>query len=76
MTDTILTIDLGLTNCKTVLFRLDGTVLERAAVAYPTTNRRAGWVEQEPEEWLNAAQAGLKEIDARSPAALQSVQAL
>ena len=51
MPETILAIDVGLTNCKTVLFSRGGEMVARAAVPYPTYYPRPGWAEQDPEDW-------------------------
>jgi xylulokinase len=47
----VLTIDIGLTNCKASLFATDGRPLAQAARAYPTFNPHPGWSEQDPREW-------------------------
>ena len=73
MTGTILAIDLGLTNCKTVFFRLDGTICERESLPYPTYKHQTGWVEQEPEDWWQAVIKGVRAIGLRNPAVLTSV---
>jgi xylulokinase len=76
MTGTILAIDLGLTNCKTVFFQLDGTICERESLPYPTYKRQTGWVEQEPEDWWQAVIKSVQEVGWRNPALLASVCAI
>jgi len=51
----ILVIDLGLTNCKAVVFSADGEILGRASAPYTIYYPAPGYVEQDPEEWWQAA---------------------
>ncbi len=76
MTGTILAIDLGLTNCKTVFFRFDGTICERESLPYPTHTRQTGWVEQDPEDWWQAVIKGVQAVGRRKPEILASVCAI
>jgi xylulokinase len=76
MPDTILAIDIGLTNCKTVFFGLDGTILERESLPYPTYKRQVGWVEQEPQDWWQAVMNGVRSVSERNPAVVQAVCAI
>lgn len=54
MTQLLLTIDLGTTNCKAQLFALDGRTVASASVGYPTHNPRDGWYEQRLRDWRDA----------------------
>ncbi len=72
----ILVIDIGLTNCKVVLFSGDGVIVDRATVPYPTYHPCAGWVEQAPEDWWEAIRAGLNAIRERSVASLEQIDAI
>ena len=76
MIETILAIDLGLTNCKTVFFRVDGTICERESLPYPTYKHQNGWVEQEPEDWWQAVVKGVQAVGMRNPGLLASVCAI
>lgn len=49
--DLILSIDIGTSSCKTVLFQQDGTVLCSASREHKTVFRDDGGAEQLPEEW-------------------------
>ncbi len=51
----ILVIDFGLTNCKSVVFSVDGEIIGKASEPYPTNYPAPGYVEQNPEEWWRAA---------------------
>ena len=66
----ILAIDVGLTNCKAVLFDLDGSIIRRASVVYETRRPGPGRVEQEPAEWWRAAVEAVRALadpDRRQP---------
>jgi xylulokinase len=76
MQETILAIDIGLTNCRTVLYSPDGRLLARASIAYPTTHPAAGRVEQDPEAWWRAVLDGLSQLRERAPGAVASVAAM
>ncbi|MCC7355467.1 MAG: hypothetical protein IT330_17130 [Anaerolineae bacterium] len=54
---TVLTIDLGLTNCKASLFSLEGRLVGQASHRYPTLSPQRGWSEQDPQEWWRALKA-------------------
>jgi xylulokinase len=53
--DLVLAIDVGLTNCKAVLFDLDGRIVSRMAVPYETRRPTPDRVEQDPDAWWEAA---------------------
>lgn len=76
MPETILAIDVGLTNCKTVLFSRKGEMVARAAVPYPTYYPRPGWAEQDPEDWWQAALAGMRSLRETAPTELGQVCAI
>lgn len=60
--DRILVIDLGTTNCKSSLFRLDGQIDEHTSVPIRTYRSAAGWAEQDPREWWDAVVNGVREL--------------
>lgn len=47
----ILTVDIGLTNCKVVLFNFQGEILAQESHHYPTYIARPDWSEQDPKDW-------------------------
>jgi xylulokinase len=47
----VLAIDLGLTNCKAVVFNADGEMVASASVPHPVYSPRPGNAEQDPERW-------------------------
>ncbi len=52
---TVLVLDLGLSEMKAVLFALDGTTVAGAQRPVTTRSPRPGWFVQDPEEWWKAA---------------------
>jgi xylulokinase len=56
-------IDVGTSGVKALALSETGEILGRAESGYPLSTPRAGWAEQEPEHWWNAAQAALDELN-------------
>ena len=54
MNDLVLGIDVGTTAVKAVLFDVEGKPQGIGQVEYPTHILRAGWVEQNPDDWWEA----------------------
>jgi len=54
MTEAILTLDLGTTACKAVVFDPTGKVLGEGQHEYPTYHPQPGAAEQDPADWWNA----------------------
>lgn len=50
--DSILAIDIGTTSVKAAVIGTDGTVRATFDRAYPTHRTEAGWIEQDPSDWL------------------------
>jgi xylulokinase len=63
---TVLTIDVGLTNCKTTLFDLQTVALGAATCRYSTVTPKPGWSEQDPEDWWQALHSCLGELHRRA----------
>ncbi|WP_320128256.1 FGGY family carbohydrate kinase [uncultured Sphaerochaeta sp.] len=61
MTERILVYDIGTTSVKTMLFDLAGNETEQVSVSYPTTYRQR-CVEQDPEDFWQAAIEGTKDL--------------
>jgi len=59
--DCILTIDVGTTNCKCVIFAQDGAIVGQGTASYPEQYPQPGWVEQKPEDWWTATMASVHE---------------
>ena len=47
-------VDAGTSNCKATLIECGGRVVTSAQHAYPTHHPRAGWAEQDPNDWYRA----------------------
>ena len=76
MNETILTIDLGTSRCKTTLFALDGRELARETRAYPTRFPREGYAEQNPEDWWQRLTETVHAIANSEPALDSSLQGI
>jgi xylulokinase len=55
----ILTIDVGTTNCKCVVFASGGTIVGQGQASYPEQYPQPGWVEQKPGDWWSATVASV-----------------
>ena len=63
-------LDIGTTGAKAVAVSPDGAILGRAEANYPLLTPKAGWAEQDPEEWWAAAERALGELGGESPLAI------
>jgi len=55
-------LDVGTTGVKAIALSPEGDVLATAARGYPLSTPHAGWSEQDPEDWWDAAHAALAEV--------------
>ncbi len=62
MAEYILSVDLGTTSCKTVLFDTDFNVVATAKKSYDTSYPQSGWAEQPAYQWWRALMGNTKEI--------------
>ena len=60
--NTYIGIDLGTSAVKLLLVDSNGGILRSASKSYPIFYPQDGWSEQNPEDWLSAVKAGLKEL--------------
>ncbi len=58
----ILTIDIGTSGCKSILFKKDGSIVDKAVGVYRSYYSQPGWVEQKPTEWWAAVVSTVREI--------------
>ncbi|MBU9166268.1 xylulokinase [Burkholderia gladioli] len=63
----LLGLDIGTSACKAIAVDEAGRVAAKALAAYPVISLRAGWAEQEPEQWWQGAQRALAEVLAALP---------
>jgi xylulokinase len=56
-------LDVGTTGVKAVAISADGDVLAVAEEGYPLSTPRPGWSEQDPEDWVRAAERALAQLD-------------
>ena len=66
MAEYILSVDLGTTSCKTVLFDTDFNVVATAKTAYDTSYPHPGWAEQPASQWWNALKDDTNKMIAES----------
>jgi xylulokinase len=55
VTDYLLGVDVGSSDCKVTLIDAQGRVVASSAQPYPTHYPRLGWAEQDPQDWYDAA---------------------
>jgi xylulokinase len=59
-------LDVGTTGVKALALSEDGALVGRAEEEYPLSIPRPGWVEQDPEDWVRAAESALKALGAKA----------
>lgn len=62
-------IDIGTTSIKAVMIDLSGRRVAEFAAPYPTHRPAAGWVEQDPEDWLGLVRRALGQFATQGTAA-------
>lgn len=67
MKDKILTIDVGTGSTRAAILRIDGAMIGFAQREYEQTTPRAGWSEQAPSLWWQAACDCIREVLYRYP---------
>ncbi len=55
-------LDVGTTGVKALALSADGDVLGTATRGYDLSTPRPGWAEQDPDDWLRAAESALAEV--------------
>jgi xylulokinase len=55
-------IDVGTTAVKAIGLDDDGNVVARAEESYPLSTPRPGWAEQDPDDWVRAAERALAQV--------------
>jgi xylulokinase len=62
VSEAIVGLDVGTSGLKAIAISPDGNVLATAEESYPLSTPRAGWAEQDPEDWWRAAEAVLARV--------------
>ena len=62
----LLGVDIGTSGTKTVLFDELGATVASALYEYPLYQPKAGWAEQNPEDWWNAVKGSIADVIAKS----------
>jgi xylulokinase len=60
----IVGLDVGTTAVKAIGIDAAGEVLARAEESYPLSTPQPGWAEQDPDDWVRAAEKALSRLDA------------
>ena len=55
-------LDLGTSGLKGLLVDRNGTILKEESASYPVSYPQSGWSEQNPEDWLEAAESVLTQL--------------
>ena len=58
----LLGIDIGTSACKTTLFDVSGNIIANTTEEYPVFRPKPGWVEQNADDWWNAACKAVKSM--------------
>ncbi len=59
---TLVGLDVGTTGVKAIAITPDGDVVASAEEGYPLSTPRPGWSEQDPDDWLRAAETALARL--------------
>ena len=65
----IVGLDVGTSGAKAIGIDADGEVVATAEESYPLSTPRPGWAEQDPDDWVRAAESAIAALDA-DPAAV------
>ena len=71
---TVLAVDLGTTNCKTLLLDEQCRIVQKHTVEYSVSVPRPGWAEQQPEQWWQAVKSSIGRVVADAePGEIQAI---
>lgn len=72
----VIGVDLGTSAVKTLLVGRDGAVHAEVTREYPLYHDKAGWSEQDPEDWVTGTAGALRELLASSGVAAADVEGI
>ncbi len=72
----ILSIDVGTTGCRAILFDKNGKLLKKTYQEYKSIYLSARWIDHDPYTWLHAAQKTVKEIISTMEYPLSDISAI
>ncbi|XID90652.1 xylulokinase [Paenibacillaceae bacterium WGS1546] len=72
----VIGVDLGTSAVKTLLVGRDGAVHAEASREYPLYHDKAGWSEQDPEDWVTGTAGALRDLLANSGVAAADVEGI
>ena len=70
-----LTVDVGTSSLKAVIYDRQGTVIGAATTRYSYRSEQPGWAEMDPDDWWSAFQAALRDLQ-RQGFALEAAEAI
>ncbi len=73
---TILTIDIGTTSCKAVLFSVNGNTLDSETHNYQSYFPKPHWAIQKPDDWWQAMTASVQALSQRQPEAIRRLASI
>lgn len=76
MKEYLLGIDVGTSSCKVAVFAKNGDVVATSSADYPVAYPKAGWAEQDPNDWWDGICRALKVLWAESPVAPSEIAAI
>jgi xylulokinase len=65
--EALLGIDIGTSGCKALLLGRDGRVIATDTAAYPLSQPRPGWTEQNPQLWIEGARQAIAGVMSKAP---------
>ena len=66
-------IDLGTSGLRALLVGEDGVAINSSEMSYPVKNLHDGWSEQDPEDWIEACQTSLTNLQKSNPSEYSAV---
>ncbi len=73
---TVLGMDLGTSSLKCVLLDASGSVRASATETYPTSSPQPGWAEQNPADWIAAAQRAIGALRRQDAAGIDAIRCI
>ena len=73
MTESLLSIDVGTSSLKAVLYDTAGNVLAKESAGYSYSSPRPGWAEQDPRDWWDACRQTCRKLTASVSANIRAV---
>ena len=69
-------VDLGTSGLRAILVDRFGNFVASSKSGYTVTNKKSGWSEQNPEDWINACKLAFKELRENFPKEISKLQSI